>query len=128
MRRVDFGAVLVRLEHDRGARQRDEESGEGGGVRLPAECDGDADGRKHREQHLQAAACDDDAGGSHHLPERELEPDGKQQQSDADLGEKGDVLARLDYAEAVGPDRDASRDESDEHGLPQLIEKKDDRD
>ncbi len=99
---VDLTLVGEALEHDSGARERDQEAQEDG--HPPVEVQGHGqEAREHdSEAYLRSAAGD-------HLPphlaqstQRELDADGKEQEDDAHFREALHLVGVGDQAERVG--------------------------
>ena len=125
VRRVELIPAPQLLEHDRGARQRDEEPDEE--TETPAgqrarkqedehddRCGGGADLERAADEHLAPDATD--------LGERELQADGEEQQHDAHLRQHLDIVLRLDDADACRPGDRAGDDERDDRRDPDPAE------
>ena len=92
------------LEHHRGRRQADHEADEEGRARRLAERHGDRGERRRGQRALRRAGDEERPAELAQLADVELEPDGEQQQDDADLGEDLDSVDVLHPAEAAGTD------------------------
>ena len=96
------------LEDDGCARERNEETDE--------ERESKRNLQRQRKHHgddgsgagdLQRACGEDGAPDLPHGRQRKIQPDGEEQQDDADLREHLDFLGRLDHSDAAGPGHDA---------------------
>ena len=116
VRGVDLAPLGQALEHDRRARQRDEKADEERLWRAgaPRGCNGRRRGRGQPD--LDPAANRQDLPQPAKFAEGELEPDGEEEQDDADLGEVANLLCVADPAEPRRPQRRASDDEAGDGG------------
>jgi hypothetical protein len=128
VRGVDLGALDVALEHDgrRGeGEQEAEEEGLAGGAAERVSHGGD---QRHRQRDLQPAPDEHQPPHLHDAAQRELQPDGEEQEHHADLGEEVDGLGLADESQPVGADDDARNHEADDGRQAQSAEQEGDGD
>ena len=119
---VDFAPLGQALEHDGRARERDEKPEEQRLRRAGAPRGRDGRRRGRGQPDLDPAANRQDLPQPAKFAERELEPDGEEQEDDTDLGEVADLLGVADPAEPRRPQRRASDDEAGDGGQVEAAE------
>ena len=123
---VELALIAEQLDHDDRRRERDGDADNRGGDEVEAEQQGDAETGGGGDDDLP------DAGGERHRADRadevdvELEPDEKEQDRDADLGEQVERLGLMHPVEAGRADDHTDDDEPDDERLPQPV--RDERD
>ena len=123
--RVDLAAVGQQLQDDRGAREGDEEPQEHG--HLPARDQHQAQqrGRGRGEPHLENPHAHDLPRHLAEAGQGELDPDGEQQQDDADLGEGLDGVHVPHQPQRVGAEQQPRDNEAGEGREAEPVEHQD---
>jgi hypothetical protein len=121
VRRVELTPVGVDLEDDGGGREGDERPEERPLAPVLAERQDDGGDGEHGPHQLQCAAHHHQPPHLHDPGERELEPDGEEQEHDADLGQRLDRLHLAHQPQGGGADRDAAHQEADHAGNAQPV-------
>ena len=126
-RRIDFAPLVVDLEHDGGRRHGGEAAVEPGAPSRDAESHRDQRDRADGQGHLERPTLDDRSTEPDDARKGQLEPDGEEQQHDANLGQPGDRVRFANEAERVRPDRDPGEQEADHRRYPEAVGQRYDR-